>query len=58
MGVPVITCPGETFASRHSLSHLSSVGMTETIARDRRSTSSWPLLAGDCHGWRLAGRAA
>ena len=34
MGVPVITCPGETFASRHSLSHLSSVGLTETIARD------------------------
>jgi predicted O-linked N-acetylglucosamine transferase (SPINDLY family) len=34
MGVPVITCPGETFASRHSLSHLSSVGLTETVARD------------------------
>lgn len=32
MGVPVITCPGETFASRHSLSHLSNVGLTETIA--------------------------
>ena len=28
MGVPVITCPGETFASRHSLSHLSNVGLT------------------------------
>jgi predicted O-linked N-acetylglucosamine transferase (SPINDLY family) len=34
MGVPVVTCPGETFASRHSLSHLSSVGLTETIAHD------------------------
>ena len=34
MGVPVITCPGETFASRHGLSHLSSVGLTETIAKD------------------------
>jgi len=34
MGVPVVTCPGETFASRHSLSHLSTVGLTETIARD------------------------
>jgi predicted O-linked N-acetylglucosamine transferase (SPINDLY family) len=34
MGVPVITCPGATFAGRHSLSHLSSVGLTETIARD------------------------
>jgi predicted O-linked N-acetylglucosamine transferase (SPINDLY family) len=34
MGVPVVTCPGETFASRHSLSHLSNVGLTETIAED------------------------
>jgi predicted O-linked N-acetylglucosamine transferase (SPINDLY family) len=34
MGVPVVTCPGETFASRHSLSHLSNVGLKETIARD------------------------
>jgi protein O-GlcNAc transferase len=34
MGVPVITCPGKTFASRHALGYLSSVGMTETIARD------------------------
>ena len=34
MGIPVVTCPGETFASRHSLSHLSNVGLTETIAHD------------------------
>jgi predicted O-linked N-acetylglucosamine transferase (SPINDLY family) len=34
MGVPAVTCPGETFASRHSLGHVSSVGLTETIARD------------------------
>jgi predicted O-linked N-acetylglucosamine transferase (SPINDLY family) len=34
MGIPVITCPGETFASRHSLSHLSNAGLTETIAGD------------------------
>jgi predicted O-linked N-acetylglucosamine transferase (SPINDLY family) len=34
MGVPVVTCPGETFASRHSLSHLSNVGLAETIAHD------------------------
>jgi predicted O-linked N-acetylglucosamine transferase (SPINDLY family) len=33
MGVPVITCPGETFAGRHSLTHLSNVGLTRTIAR-------------------------
>jgi predicted O-linked N-acetylglucosamine transferase (SPINDLY family) len=34
MGVPVITLPGETFASRHSLSHLSTVGLADTIAHD------------------------
>jgi predicted O-linked N-acetylglucosamine transferase (SPINDLY family) len=34
MGVPVVTCPGETFVSRHSLSHLTTVGLTQTIARD------------------------
>ncbi len=34
MGIPVITWPGETFASRHSLTHLSNVGLTETIAAD------------------------
>ena len=34
MGVPVISFPRETFASRHSLSHLSNVGLAETIARD------------------------
>jgi predicted O-linked N-acetylglucosamine transferase (SPINDLY family) len=35
MGVPVVTCPGQTFASRHSLSHLSAAGLTETIGHDR-----------------------
>ena len=34
MGVPVVSCPGETFASRHSLSHLSNLGMTGTIVAD------------------------
>jgi protein O-GlcNAc transferase len=34
MGVPVLTCPGETFAGRHSLTHLSNVGLTQTIARN------------------------
>jgi predicted O-linked N-acetylglucosamine transferase (SPINDLY family) len=53
MGVPVMTCPGETFASRHSLSHLSSAGLTETIAATmdeyvERAVSlagDWPRLA-------------
>ncbi len=35
MGVPIVTWPGQTFAGRHSLSHLSNAGLTETIARDR-----------------------
>ena len=32
MGVPVITLPGDRFASRHSLSHLSNAGLTELVA--------------------------
>jgi predicted O-linked N-acetylglucosamine transferase (SPINDLY family) len=32
MGVPTITMPGQTFASRHSTSHLSNVGLTDWIA--------------------------
>jgi protein O-GlcNAc transferase len=35
MGVPVVTWPGETFASRHSLSYLSVAGLTESIAAGR-----------------------
>jgi protein O-GlcNAc transferase len=35
MGVPVVTFPRETFTSRHGLSHLSNVGLTETVACDR-----------------------
>ena len=34
MGVPVVTCPGETFASRHAMAHLTTVGLRETVARD------------------------
>jgi predicted O-linked N-acetylglucosamine transferase (SPINDLY family) len=34
MGVPVVTLPGRSFAGRHSLSHLSVAGLTETIAAD------------------------
>ena len=34
MGVPVLTCPGETFASLHTLSHLSAVGLPHFVATD------------------------
>ena len=35
MGVPVITLAGETFASRHTLSHLFTIGLPELVANDR-----------------------
>jgi predicted O-linked N-acetylglucosamine transferase (SPINDLY family) len=48
MGVPVVTCPGETFASRQSLSYLSTVGLTETIAGDLEEYVKLAVsLAGD-----------
>ncbi len=48
MGVPVITFPGKTFASRYSLSHLSNIGLTETIARNLDEYVELALsLAGD-----------
>ena len=34
MGVPVISCPGKTFASRQSLTHLLALGADELVARD------------------------
>jgi len=34
MGVPVITCPSSTFASRHTLTHASNAGMGQFVARD------------------------
>lgn len=37
MGAPVLTLPGETFASRHSASHLSNVGLADWIAQDAES---------------------
>lgn len=35
MGVPVITLPGRSFASRHSLSHLQAVGLPELVAESK-----------------------
>ena len=34
MGVPVVTLPVATFMSRHTLSHLSNIGLGELVARD------------------------
>jgi predicted O-linked N-acetylglucosamine transferase (SPINDLY family) len=34
MGVPTITMPGESFASRHSASHMSNIGLADWIAAD------------------------
>jgi predicted O-linked N-acetylglucosamine transferase (SPINDLY family) len=34
MGVPVLTCPGETFASRHSASHLHNIGLDDWVVPD------------------------
>ena len=34
MGVPTVTVPGEIFASRHSMSHLSNAGLADWVAAD------------------------
>lgn len=34
MGVPVVTCPGPTFAGRHAASHVNNVGLGNWIAKD------------------------
>lgn len=54
MGAPVVTWPGETFAGRHSLGFLLTVGLTETIAGD---PDDYVRIAGELAGNlpRLAG---
>ncbi len=48
MGVPVVTLSGKTFASRHSTSHLSNVGLTELITDSPEEyVSAAAELAGD-----------
>ena len=37
MGVPTVTVPGETFSSRHSMSHLSNAGLADWVATDVES---------------------
>ena len=34
MGVPTITMPGESFASRHSASHMSNIGLADWVVAD------------------------
>jgi protein O-GlcNAc transferase len=48
MGVPVITLPGETFASRHGLTHLFNLGLAELVAANQEKFVEIALgLAGD-----------
>jgi protein O-GlcNAc transferase len=37
MGVPVITKTGNTFAGRHSTSHLNAVGLTDWIVKENEA---------------------
>lgn len=54
MGVPVVTLGGERFCSRHSLSHLTNLGLRETIAADEGAYLAVALsLAGDLEGVAL-----
>jgi predicted O-linked N-acetylglucosamine transferase (SPINDLY family) len=57
MGVPVITCPGATFAGRHALSHLTAAGLSQFVARDHHHYVELALeLSADLE--RLAGLRA
>jgi len=57
MGVPVITLAGETFAERHSASHLGNIGLGELVCDSQREYAACATgLAGDAK--RLAGLRA
>src|SRR6516162_719308 len=55
MGVPTVTMPGEIFASRHSVSHLSNAGLADWVAPD---LPAYVELAVTGVGHPGAGRAA
>lgn len=60
MGLPVITLPAESFAGRHSLGYLSTLGLTDWVARDEDHYAELAAaLACDPAGlalWRRASR--
>ncbi len=57
MGVPVVTAPQASFTSRHGLSHLSNIGLTDLVGRDPAEYVEIAVgLAGDMA--RLAGLRA
>jgi predicted O-linked N-acetylglucosamine transferase (SPINDLY family) len=66
MGVPVVTLPGETFASRHSCSHLNNVGLGDWVAADLagyqelalRAAADLPALAALRAGLRARVKAS
>ena len=66
MGVPVVTMPGDTFASRHSASHLCNVGLDDWVAADLaayhalalRRAADLPALAALRAGLRQRMRAS
>ena len=65
MGVPTVTLPGEIFASRHSMSHLSNAGLADWVAPDlaayvelaAREASDIPALAALRSGLRARVKA-